>query len=38
MTRRTALLLPRCELASTFLPHNPAEAERIMRTALAVTS
>jgi hypothetical protein len=38
MITRAARLLPWCELASTFLPHNPAEAERIMRTALAVTS
>jgi hypothetical protein len=31
-------LLKACVEASTFLPHNPAEAERIMREALAVTS
>ena len=37
MTRRIALLLPWCELAETFLPHDPASAERIMRRALVVT-
>ena len=37
MTRRIALLLPWCELAETFLPHDPASAERLMRRALVVT-
>lgn len=37
MSRRFALLLPWMELAQTFLPHDPASAERIMREALVRT-
>lgn len=35
--RQHALPLPWCELAETFLPHDPASAERLMRRALVVT-
>ena len=40
MTRRIALLLPWCELAEIefYVREDAAEAERIMREALAVTS
>lgn len=37
MNRRFSLPLPWCELAATFLPHDPAAAERLMRRALVVT-
>lgn len=34
---RASRLLLWTQVAETYLPHDPAEAERIMREALAVT-